>query len=104
MKMSRVSVIALIASLAGSVVAAQGRRGNPDAEQQAPGGRRGGAAAGEQAATNAERGRPPEERQSVTHHTARIGGQEIAYTATAGTYIIRDDAGTPKATMFFVAY
>ena len=33
-----------------------------------------------------------------------IGGQEISYTATAATYIIRDDESEPKATIFFVAY
>lgn len=46
----------------------------------------------------------PEERSSVTHHTARIGGQTINYTATAATYVIKSDDGTPKATMFYVAY
>ncbi len=47
---------------------------------------------------------PPEEKSEITHHTARIGGEEIAYTATAATYIIKADDGTPKATFFFVAY
>ena len=47
---------------------------------------------------------PPEERTVVTHHTARVGGQSITYTATAATYVIKDDNGTPKATMFFTAY
>jgi carboxypeptidase C (cathepsin A) len=47
---------------------------------------------------------PPEEKSSMTHHTARIGGQQIAYTATAATYVIKADDGTPKATMFYVAY
>ncbi len=46
----------------------------------------------------------PEEKSSVTHHSARIGGQEIKYTATAATYNIKADDGTPKATMFYVAY
>ncbi|MBV8206524.1 MAG: peptidase S10 [Acidobacteria bacterium] len=50
------------------------------------------------------RGPAPQEQSVVTHHTAHIGGQSIAYTANAATYIIRDDSGTPKATMFFVAY
>ena len=50
------------------------------------------------------RGLAPEEKTSVTHHTARVGGQQINYTATAATYVIRADDGTPKATMFFVAY
>lgn len=40
----------------------------------------------------------------ITHHSARISGQEIAYTATAGTYVIRNDSGAPKASFFYVAY
>ncbi|MEW6131108.1 MAG: peptidase S10 [Acidobacteriota bacterium] len=46
----------------------------------------------------------PEEKSSVTKHSARIGGQQINYTATAATYNIKADDGTPKATFFFVAY
>ena len=46
---------------------------------------------------------PPVEKTEVTHHSARIGGQEINYTATAGTYVIKDDHGNPKATFFYVA-
>jgi len=46
----------------------------------------------------------PEEKSSVTHHSARIGGQQINYTATAATYVIKADDGAPKATMFYVAY
>ena len=40
----------------------------------------------------------------MTHHKARIGGQQISYTATAGTYNIKSDDGTPKATFFYVSY
>jgi len=47
---------------------------------------------------------PPEEKSSVTHHSARIGGQQINYTATAATYVIKADDGAPKATFFFAAY
>ena len=50
------------------------------------------------------RTRPVEEKSSVTHHTARIGGGEINYTATVSTYIVKADDGTPKASFFFVAY
>jgi carboxypeptidase C (cathepsin A) len=46
----------------------------------------------------------PEEKTSVTHHSGRIGGQQINYTATAATYIIKADDGSPKASFFFVAY
>ncbi len=33
-----------------------------------------------------------------------MGGELIDYTATAATYVIKADDGTPKATFFFVAY
>ncbi|MBZ5601442.1 MAG: peptidase S10 [Acidobacteriia bacterium] len=52
----------------------------------------------------ARRGPPAEEKQSVTHHKAHIGGQDISYTATAATYVVKADDGTPKASIFFVAY
>lgn len=47
---------------------------------------------------------PPEEKHSVTRGSVRIGGQQINYTATAATYVIKADDGAPKATFFFVAY
>ncbi|HET7631804.1 MAG TPA: hypothetical protein VFK16_05740 [Gemmatimonadaceae bacterium] len=59
------------------------------------------ASAGAQAAMA---GPPMVDTAVVTHHSAKIGGQTINYTATAGTYVIRDDAGTPKASFFYVAY
>ena len=42
----------------------------------------------------------------VTRHQAKIGGQEIAYTATAGTLVVRRDSADakPRASIFFVAY
>jgi carboxypeptidase C (cathepsin A) len=46
----------------------------------------------------------PEEKTAVTHHQARVGGQMISYTATAGNYVIKADDGTPKASFFFVSY
>src|ERR1700693_5337657 len=49
-------------------------------------------------------GPPPEEKTSVTHHSAHVGGQQINYTATAGTYVVKSDDGTPKASFFYVAY
>jgi carboxypeptidase C (cathepsin A) len=41
---------------------------------------------------------------SVTKHTAKINGNEIKYTATAGKLVMKDDEGKPKALVFFVAY
>jgi carboxypeptidase C (cathepsin A) len=40
----------------------------------------------------------------VTHHSVVIDGKRIDYTATAGTIILRNSAGAPTASMFYVAY
>ncbi|MEK7830563.1 MAG: peptidase S10, partial [Acidobacteriota bacterium] len=56
------------------------------------------------AATGQTRQLTPEEKSSVTKGSVRIGGQQINYTATAATYVIKADDGTPKATFFFVGY
>ncbi len=48
------------------------------------------------------------ERRAETHHTITLDGQEVAYTATAGTLILhQEDAKRglkPKASIFYVAY
>ena len=44
------------------------------------------------------------ETTSVTKHTIDVGGQRIAYTATAGTIVLRDDKQKPEASVFYVAY
>ncbi len=45
-----------------------------------------------------------EEKSSETQHAVTIDGQEIAYTAKAGTLILKDDEGNWKASIFYVAY
>lgn len=45
-----------------------------------------------------------EDKVSVTHGSVVIGGAAIKYEATAGTMLIKDDAGKPLANFFFVAY
>ncbi len=44
------------------------------------------------------------EKSVVTHHTVTVGGHEIAYTATAGTLVLKKEDDTPQAAVFFVAY
>lgn len=44
------------------------------------------------------------ETTSVTKHTLEVDGQKIAYTATAGTLLLRDDKGKADASMFYVSY
>ncbi len=39
-----------------------------------------------------------------TEHSVVINGQTIAYTATAGRMVMKDEEGKPKATIFFIAY
>ena len=47
---------------------------------------------------------PPVEKKSVTSHSIVLSGQKISYTATAGTLVLRDDAGKAKASIFSVSY
>jgi len=54
------------------------------------------------AAAEAVDSAPREDRLVVTHHTATIQGQEIAYTATAGTMAMSTALGDYD--LFFVAY
>ncbi len=44
------------------------------------------------------------ETTSVTKHAIDIGGQRLAYTATAGTIVLRDDKNKAEASVFYVAY
>ncbi|HEX3553131.1 MAG TPA: peptidase S10 [Thermoanaerobaculia bacterium] len=46
----------------------------------------------------------PEERSSVTRHSITLDGKRIDYTATAANYLMKDEDGTPKASIFYVAY
>jgi carboxypeptidase C (cathepsin A) len=55
----------------------------------------------------AEKSAPPpkaEDHLVTTQHHAVIGGQDLHYTATAGTLILRDEEGKPQASIFFTAY
>jgi len=92
----------LVASL--GPASAQGRGGQPPAQQPGtpapptrdePGG---------QPPSRIETAGPAEEKISQTQHTIRLDGREIRYTATAGTLPIRLDDGKVAARMFFVAY
>jgi carboxypeptidase C (cathepsin A) len=46
----------------------------------------------------------PEEKSSQTKHSITLDGKKIDYTATAGNYLMKDEDGTLKASIFFVAY
>lgn len=46
----------------------------------------------------------PQEQRVETKHTLIIDGATIAYTAIAGTALLKDDEGKAKASIFYVAY
>lgn len=46
----------------------------------------------------------PEEKISTTRHTITLDGRQIPYTATAGNLVLKDEEGTAKASVFFIAY
>jgi carboxypeptidase C (cathepsin A) len=47
---------------------------------------------------------PAVEKLQQTQHSIQINGKTIAYTATAGTLVLKKDDSKPLASMFFVAY
>src|SRR5438093_358171 len=46
----------------------------------------------------------PKEEWAVTEHTIRIGAQTIPYKASAGTTLLKNDAGEPTGLLYSVAY
>ena len=50
----------------------------------------------------------PEDKLSVTHHSVTINGEEIRYTATTGTLVLKEEIDKEgekaKASVFFIAY
>ncbi len=64
------------------------------------------AAVAEEAETDSkpEEPRPLEERLSTTQHTLTLDGEQIAYTATAGTLLLKDDKGRTTASIFHISY
>lgn len=101
-KFCAVATLAILAS----AFTASAQRPRPGSEPPPPGMR--GAMEqqpeGQNAPAAARQLPPPVEKASETHHSAKIGGVSINYTATAATYVVKADDGTPKATFFFVAY
>lgn len=51
-----------------------------------------------------EKAEPPRAEKSVTSHSVVIGGATVAYEATAGTLIVRNEKDEPWASMGYVAY
>ncbi|MCX6625594.1 MAG: peptidase S10, partial [Acidobacteria bacterium] len=48
---------------------------------------------------------PPLEDKTVkSPHAIRLNGKELRYTATAGTLVMKKEDGTPRASIFSIAY
>jgi carboxypeptidase C (cathepsin A) len=45
-----------------------------------------------------------EEKISKTEHAIHVNGQELRYTATAGTLLLKKEDGKPRASIFYIAY
>jgi carboxypeptidase C (cathepsin A) len=48
--------------------------------------------------------KPLEDKVSRTRHEITLDGKRIPYTATAGTLVMRAEDGTPRASVFHIAY
>jgi carboxypeptidase C (cathepsin A) len=48
--------------------------------------------------------RSPDQKLSVTRHRVTVNGRPLAYTATTGYMVMRDEEGKHRANVFFVAY
>ena len=51
-----------------------------------------------------EKKEPPKEETSVTEHSIKIGGQIVAYKATFGSILLKDDKDESTALIFYTAY
>src|SRR5690242_20746209 len=69
-----------------------------------PGGRGGGRGPAAEGGAADDVGVPAVEKVSTTQHTITINGKTIPYTANAGTMVLRDETGKPKATVFYISY
>ncbi|MGI8605498.1 MAG: S10 family peptidase [Verrucomicrobiales bacterium] len=58
----------------------------------------------ESSAEKKEKEKEPKETKTVTEAEVSVGGQKIAYTATAGTLPLTKAYGEPRASVFYVAY
>jgi carboxypeptidase C (cathepsin A) len=46
----------------------------------------------------------PKDEVAETSHTVVINGEELTYKVTAGTIVLKEEDGEPKASIFFIAY
>ena len=101
--------VALLAALALATAAQAQRPARATQPDQAPSAQAAPTAAADSAPrparmAGAGQASEPREESSVTEHTIRIGGQTIAYRATAATMLLRNDSGAPIGSLYYTAY
>ncbi len=101
MRLSRLLVTLAIAALAAGTIQAQPGHRDTLPGQGAP------ARPTPEASAHPADARPAPaavDNYKQTPHTGKFGGQTVAYTATAGTMVLKSAALKPRANVFFVAY
>lgn len=58
----------------------------------------------EKAKESKEKKEPAKDQISTTSHSIRVGDQTLNYTARAGTIVLKDEDGDPRASFFTVSY
>ncbi|HEX3927353.1 MAG TPA: hypothetical protein VHW65_05100 [Gemmatimonadales bacterium] len=97
---ARLLLCAVVPLLWAGTLSAQGRGGGGGGGGGgAAGARGGGTGAGGQSV-----GVVPTEKVSTTQHTVTIGGKQIAYTARAGTMVLKGADGKARASVFYISY
>ena len=86
----------LLLLLACPILVAQERR--PGQQPAAP------APAAKEAETPDKPKETPRDQINTTQHSVTVNGQAINYTARAGTMVLKEEDGTPRASFFFVSY
>src|SRR5437867_9714896 len=82
--------------LACPILVAQERR--PGQQTAAP------APAAKEAEASEKPKETPRDQINTTQHSVTVGGQVINYTARAGTIVLKEEDGTPRANFFFISY
>src|SRR3954451_1479065 len=103
MHLPRLFAIGLVIALINPVLARQETPPSTQPTQPSnPPGRR--PRGGPDGAPGAPASQPADEKPVVTDHQITLDNQTLKYKATAGTITLKDDAGKPRAKMFFIAY
>ena len=80
------------------------RTGTREVSSEAPPAKEPAKESGKEGSKDPSKTKEPEEKLVQSSHTVKIDGQEIAYKASAGTILLRDEEDKPTASIFYIAY